>query len=193
MISQDRHRGCVEWHFRGKDHFEASDLPSPVGLRWTIRWTSPVLALSVCPGVAAESFGAVVSGMGDTPAVGLRAEFCRGFCPVCPRGGVSLFHVWGLFGGRDVVVEQGWKVPLVDVGAHHAVDHVHRYQPVGWLDEFAEEVLPILDRVRCFLHFQVVGVYLWAVSDWGEDFGPALVRAVPDVEEESGLAAWGAH
>jgi len=43
-----------------------------------------------------------------------------------------------------VVVKEWWKVPLVDVGTHHAIDHFHRDQSVGRLDEFAEEVLAII-------------------------------------------------
>ena len=120
--------------------------PSPSGLRRTSRRTSPVLALAGIAGRALVPFGAGVSRLGVQGCWFGPGRFYWAFARHVPGGGVLspfllpvvlLLHVVWLFGGRDVVVEQGWKVPLVDVGAHHAVDHFHRYQPVGWLDEFA--------------------------------------------------------
>ena len=85
------------------------------------------------------------------------------------------------------------EVPLVDVGAEHALDGFHVGETVGGLDEFAEEVLTVADGVGCFLHFQVVGVDLGTVGDVGEDAGPFRAFVVPDVVEEAGLAARGGH
>src|SRR6187549_989055 len=62
----------------------------------------------------------------------------------------------GLFGSRDMVVEDRRELPLIDVEAQHAADRLHVGETVGGLDEFAQEVLAVADQVRFLLHFQVV-------------------------------------
>ena len=141
MISQDRHRGCVETDFRGKQHLWASPGCRASGWCWLRVGVLP-RDVSRLGGHTCFGSSAPVLRRGCVASWGTRSYWA--FARHVPGGGVSLFHVRGLFGGRDVVVKEWWKVPLVDVGTHHAIDHFHRDQSVGRLDEFAEEVLAII-------------------------------------------------
>ena len=75
------------------------------------------------------------------------------------------------------------------VVADHFADALAVDETVGGLDELAEEVLSVLDGVGGFLHGDEVRVDFRAVVDIGKDAVPARVFVVPDVVEETGLAA----